>query len=133
MRSRAEATGRMVIGTRWVARRHRPMARCSQISACGERFCSGRTSSAGRSCGPGAISRSQQREKRLQRLGERLGLLVAIYYNNQRTVRVCHKKDRIDRFSSGGQAGNGDIAASREAAQQLPGSLAPCPSPGTDL
>ena len=29
----------MVMGTRCVARRQSPMARCSQISAWGERFC----------------------------------------------------------------------------------------------
>src|ERR1017187_5039520 len=44
MRNKAEATGRMVIGVRCVARLHSPMARCSQISPWGERFCMGRTS-----------------------------------------------------------------------------------------
>ena len=52
MRSSAEATGITVIGTRRVARRHSPMARCSQISACGDMPCIGKTSSAGSSCGP---------------------------------------------------------------------------------
>ena len=86
----AEAAGRTVIGTRWVASRHNPTARCSQISACGERFWSGATSRAGSKRGvPRSSSASSAKKEPMASISDSACLLPSATTMSGRPV-ACH-------------------------------------------
>ncbi len=80
MRSRADATGVMVMLVLREARRQSPMARCSLISLCGDMRCAGSTSKAGMVWGRGRSDVTRSIEKGVDQFAERFGLLVAVHH-----------------------------------------------------
>ena len=101
------ATGAMVIGhsPEWPAATD-PMARCSQISACGERFWCGRTSSAGIVCGALRIAAGPSRSKNVSiEFLQDLGLLVAIHDDEQGPLDRLPEQHEVERLRRRCQAG----------------------------
>ena len=66
-----------------------------------------------------AVIGHKQVEKADDGFGKIFGLLVAIYYNHQRTPGGLPQKDRVHRFRGGRQPGNGCVAPGADAMQHL--------------
>ena len=66
-----------------------------------------------------AVIGHQQAEKAVDGLGEIFGLLVAIYYNDQRTSGGLPEQDRVHRLRGGRQPGQRCIAAGANAMQHF--------------
>ena len=61
----------------------------------------------------------EQGEERVDGFGERFGLLVAIYYNDQRTAGGLPEQHGVQRLGGGGEAGKGRVLARADAAQHV--------------
>ena len=91
--------------------RHRPMARCSAISVCGESFCPGSTSQAGRSWGWPASGRAiKKAEKRLTYFGKEFRALVAVGQDQERLLRGLPRQDQVESLGGGRQTGESEGA-----------------------
>ena len=115
--------GRDGDGERPVARRHRPMARCSAISVCGERRWCGRTSSAGIELRlRDFASGDEEVEERVDRFRQGLGGGVAIGDDDQRALGGLPEQDRVEGFRGRCEAGKRDLggAIAQTARRRLP-------------
>ena len=65
------------------------------------------------------VFRDDQLEESLDGLGERFRLLVAIYYDYQRTPSSLPKEDRVGGLGGGSETGNGAVASGVERAESL--------------
>ena len=73
----------------------KPIARCSQISPWGERFCIGRTSESREKLRCLAVSVGKQGKETVDGFGEVLGLFIPIYYKYERTFRRLPQQHRV--------------------------------------
>ena len=66
-----------------------------------------------------AIVGHQQVEEAVDGFGERFGLFVAIYHNDQRPSGGLPQQDGVQRLGGGRQSGNGCVAAGADAVQHF--------------
>src|ERR1035437_28547 len=66
-----------------------------------------------------AVTRHKQVEKADDGFGEILRLLIAVYYNHQRTPGGLPQKDRVHRLRGGRQPGYGCVAPGADAMQRV--------------
>src|SRR5208283_3954723 len=67
----------------------------------------------------GVMAAKQQGIERVHRLEELLGPLIAIYYNCKRSFGHLPEQDAINCFGRGSESGEGEVAAGRQASQQI--------------
>ncbi len=105
MRSKADATGVMVMLVLRDASRQSPMARCSLISLCGDMRCAGSTSMAGMVCGRGRSEVTSRSKNVSDQFAQRLGLFVAVHHHHDVALGGLPQQHDVERLGGGGESG----------------------------